>query len=491
MVSLQLCLIAAAWTSAGDATLLAFTSESCGPCRQMHPVLQRLVEGGYPVRLVDVDREPELARQFGVRPIPCFVLVRDGHEVERVVGLASHDRLVQMWARPASPASTNGSADVGTGHLRAQSPDDRSVPLASLPPAPALPPVTASPSSVPREAPAAEHAMTPLPDQSVRQRALEATVHLRVSDASGQSCGTGTIIDTHGDEALVVTCGHIFRASGGKGSIQVEMFLSHGAPPVPGRLLVYEADNRDVGLVAFRPGVPVRPMPVGSTDYRPQRGEPVFSVGCDHGSPPTVRESQITAIDRYVGPPNLEILGHPVEGRSGGGLFTADGRLIGICNAADLQEDRGIFAGLPSVHYQLKSINQERIYLSQAPSRPSMPTVQAASAGPTIPTVPTAQPADPAMVPLHNVAAGPAGRAEAPADAAEMICIVRVQGATSAHDRLMVIKQPSPALMQLIAQESQAVADQANPLSAPPAATGDRGAPLSTAAAPIVRAQNR
>jgi hypothetical protein len=254
----------------------------------------------------------------------------------------------------------------------------------------------------------------------------------------------------------------------------VEMFLPGGTRPVPGRLLAYEADDRDVGLVAIRPEVPVRPMPVASTDYRPQRGEPVFSVGCDHGAAPTIRESQISSVDRYAGPPNLEILGHPVEGRSGGGLFTADGRLIGVCNAADLQEDRGIFAGLPTVHYQLKSINQERIYLGQQTTAPPAPIAQAEV---------------PDVVPLHGISQ--ISPTEPLADAAEMICILRFRDPIPGNDRMLIIPQPSPALMQLIARESRATSGGPSPASLPPAAAAERAGPLSASAGPVLRAQNR
>ena len=59
---------------------------------------------------------------------------------------------------------------------------------------------------------------------SIQQLALQATVRVRVTDPDGTSKGTGTIIDLHGDEALILTCGHIFRASQGSGQIEVDLF---------------------------------------------------------------------------------------------------------------------------------------------------------------------------------------------------------------------------------------------------------------------------
>ena len=52
---------------------------------------------------------------------------------------------------------------------------------------------------------------------------IAASVRLRVEDADGHSCGSGTIIDARGGEALILTCGHIFRDSKGKGRIEVDL----------------------------------------------------------------------------------------------------------------------------------------------------------------------------------------------------------------------------------------------------------------------------
>ena len=216
----------------------------------------------------------------------------------------------------------------------------------------------ASPPAAPPSTPHAQ--LTP-----AHQLALQATVRLRVIDPTGASRGTGTIIDVHGEEALVLTCGHIFRESQGKGAIEVEMFAPGARGPVAGHLLVYESEEGDFGLVSVRPGIPVTPVRVATTNHRLRRGDAVFSVGCNYGADPTVRVSSISAVDRYVGPPNIETHGRPVEGRSGGGLFTADGQIIGICNAADPQEDRGIYAALPTIHLALDKIGQGAIYRDQ------------------------------------------------------------------------------------------------------------------------------
>ena len=242
MVSLHACLLAAALAGQSDSVLLSFTADWCGHCRLMQPTVQRLLDAGYPIREVNIDKNPDLASQFGVRPIPCFVLVRDGREVDRVVGEASYDRLVQMFAqpgRPASPAAHCSLAAPGDANVRGQSPDDGSAPRVPLPLLPARSRGIPGPPPQPLGAMAGQPAA--LRGNSAQQQALQATVRLRVVDASGVSHGTGTIIDVHGEDALVLTCGHIFRESQGRGEVFVELFVPGATQPVRGQLLTYEA----------------------------------------------------------------------------------------------------------------------------------------------------------------------------------------------------------------------------------------------------------
>jgi thiol-disulfide isomerase/thioredoxin len=471
MVPLPACLLAVAMAFNQNVVLLEFTADWCAPCRSMEPTVQRLREAGYPIRQVDVEQHPDLVKQFAVQPIPCFVLVRDGREVERVVGPASYDRLVQLFDSPApsAPSAVPGGL---AGPLPPTGPSPTTAPtdpagLQSLPP---LQP--------PRAAAVAPETSAEQLAQMARQRALDASVRITVVDSGGNSYATGTIIDTYGPEALVLTCGHIFRESNGSGEIRVEMFTPGAGPATAGRLVSYKAEERDIGLVSFRPRVPVTPVPVASTDYHPRLSERVFSVGCDHGANPTVRETTISAIDRYVGPPHIEIHGHPVLGRSGGGLFTADGRLIGLCNAADLQEDRGIYASLPTIQLELKKIGQERIYLQPA----SHPTHSMATTAPT----------------QTGVVANPVIRTPGPTshqpalEDVELICVVRSRQWSTEAQQVLVIENPSSDLLQLLGRESRRAGHPTRqPEGMIPSSDTVRRDPPHVITPPIVRAQGQ
>jgi thioredoxin 2 len=61
----------------------------CGPCRMIAPVLEKLAAqhaGRLKVVKVNVDEEPALGARFDARSIPLLIVMRDGREVDRVVG---------------------------------------------------------------------------------------------------------------------------------------------------------------------------------------------------------------------------------------------------------------------------------------------------------------------------------------------------------------------------------------------------------------------
>lgn len=66
-----------------------FYADWCGPCKMVAPVLEELsmeYEGQINFVKVNVDREGELAGEYGVMSIPNLVLMKDGKVVKQAVG---------------------------------------------------------------------------------------------------------------------------------------------------------------------------------------------------------------------------------------------------------------------------------------------------------------------------------------------------------------------------------------------------------------------
>ncbi len=458
MVSMNVLVLAAAITAGGDDTLLLeFGAEWCEHCRVMAPAVQRLEDDGFRVRRINIDQYPRLVEQWNVGPIPCYILVQNGREVERVVGAASYDRLVRMFEK----AGARGPGAAAAPHaMPPQSPPPVEVVRGQAPPDASFARrmADAAAKAVPRFGESPEPARgdfapaTARADFDPERAALDASVRLRIEEADGNSYGTGTIIDVHGDEALIVTCGHLFRESRGQSPIYVELMQPGAAGPVMGQLIAYDADERDIALVSIRPGLAVRPAPVAPHVQSIQPGATVFSLGCNHGGPISVMRSRITTVDRYVGQHNIEVAGEPVDGRSGGGLFNSQGELIGICNAADPGEQEGIYAGLKTIHWQLAEIGQTRIF--QNAGSTGTPEVAESQPGPQQPEWRTQQPTG--FAGLDERAAPPAAEAAprpnllaALESGAEVICVVRTP---QQKDEVLVLDAESRALLAQLAR---------------------------------------
>lgn len=67
-------------------TLVDFYADWCGPCKALVPTLEQLENIN--VRKVNIDNSQELATTYNVSAIPCLVFLKDGVEVDRIVGLA-------------------------------------------------------------------------------------------------------------------------------------------------------------------------------------------------------------------------------------------------------------------------------------------------------------------------------------------------------------------------------------------------------------------
>ncbi|MBQ3470616.1 thioredoxin [Candidatus Saccharibacteria bacterium] len=81
--------------------LLDFYADWCGPCQMLKPTLEEF-EKAHPeikVKRVNIDEEEDLASQYRVSSIPCLVVLKDGKEVAREVGVMPLKKLEKLVAK--------------------------------------------------------------------------------------------------------------------------------------------------------------------------------------------------------------------------------------------------------------------------------------------------------------------------------------------------------------------------------------------------------
>ena len=74
----------------GKTLVVDFWAEWCGPCRMLGPVIDQLSEeiSGAEFVKVDVDDNPDLAREYSIMSIPCVMIFKNGAPVAKNVGFA-------------------------------------------------------------------------------------------------------------------------------------------------------------------------------------------------------------------------------------------------------------------------------------------------------------------------------------------------------------------------------------------------------------------
>jgi thioredoxin 2 len=87
--------------------LIDFWAPWCGPCRMVSPVVEQMgreYAGRLKVVKLNIDEAPAIAGRYGVQGIPLLVLLRDGQEVDRLVGAVPPAALREFLERHVNPA---------------------------------------------------------------------------------------------------------------------------------------------------------------------------------------------------------------------------------------------------------------------------------------------------------------------------------------------------------------------------------------------------
>src|SRR5258705_10188784 len=79
--------------------LVDFWATWCAPCRMLEPTVDAVAEefaATARVVKVNVDDNPSISQQYGIKGIPTLILFKGGKEEERVVGATSKDSISRM-----------------------------------------------------------------------------------------------------------------------------------------------------------------------------------------------------------------------------------------------------------------------------------------------------------------------------------------------------------------------------------------------------------
>lgn len=79
--------------------LVDFWAEWCGPCRMLTPILEELaseITDKAVVVKVNIDENPQIASQLGVRSIPTMVLFKGGQAISNMVGVNPKTK-IKTW----------------------------------------------------------------------------------------------------------------------------------------------------------------------------------------------------------------------------------------------------------------------------------------------------------------------------------------------------------------------------------------------------------
>ena len=97
--------------SARQPVLVDFWAPWCGPCKQLTPIIEKVIKGaGGKVKLVkmNIDEHPEIAGQLGVKSIPAVIAFQKGQPVDGFMGALPESQIKGFLERLVGPLGGEG-----------------------------------------------------------------------------------------------------------------------------------------------------------------------------------------------------------------------------------------------------------------------------------------------------------------------------------------------------------------------------------------------
>ena len=78
--------------------ILYFTADWCNPCKKTKPIVEELNREQIMAKffIIDVDSDIEMAKDFEIKSVPTFVVMKDNIEIHRTTGAKTRQQLEEL-----------------------------------------------------------------------------------------------------------------------------------------------------------------------------------------------------------------------------------------------------------------------------------------------------------------------------------------------------------------------------------------------------------
>lgn len=322
----------------------------CGGCRIYEPILNKL-KNKYPIEILHPQSEKGKKWDQGLIPSTAFV-DKDEKLLERRIGPiydleAIYNRLLNQEAQKQNP-------------IKEQPPKEKDFCSDSK--------NDGGECNCPGEVIGGQKYISDdgkVDDNELISVNVKITAKGRDSSGEFNDISSGTFIDTREGRALILTCDHAFRGSE-QGTI--DLSGTNGEESIPFHI-EFKDSSTDVALISIKlpEGTSITPAKLVPRDYVPKFNDEIKTTGCSHSALCTIEKGKITKTGFVK---SITTSAYNVVGRSGGGLFSDMGKVMGVCNAIDPETGDGIFRTPQVIYDTLEKAGLSSIY-NQQPTTPS------------------------------------------------------------------------------------------------------------------------
>jgi len=76
--------------------ILYFSASWCGPCKNFRPIMEQ-VSRELPVEFIDIDANPQLVTEYGIKSIPTVIITNNGQVSSKQAGVLTESQIKSLW----------------------------------------------------------------------------------------------------------------------------------------------------------------------------------------------------------------------------------------------------------------------------------------------------------------------------------------------------------------------------------------------------------